>query len=212
MNLFTMQAIIDKVWTLDDYNATFLANKLDTRDFQHAFEHCIKALGKISGYLDYKAHKNQEYVDIRPYVADLLIAIARMANTKPEGHIALEYAVRERLTQKFSTDMSRFGIGRVVAERARQVEEEGFDENHDDEYDDCELAKAAFCYFGYGVGASDEFIKRAWPWDVEWFKPQGRLRNLEKAGALNLAEIERLVRINDGIYGEIDEILENKQK
>lgn len=33
-----------------------------------------------------------------------------------------------------------------------------------------------------------------WPWDESWWKPTNRRRDLVKAGALILAEIERLDR------------------
>jgi hypothetical protein len=35
----------------------------------------------------------------------------------------------------------------------------------------------------------------AWPWDAEWLKKSDRVRDLVKAAALIIAEIERLERI-----------------
>lgn len=75
----------------------------------------------------------------------------------------------------------------VLAERRRQVESEGWSPEHDDKHTDNELSRAAGCY-ALGVTAY-------WPWDQDWWKPSDRRRNLVKAGALILAEIERLDRL-----------------
>lgn len=78
----------------------------------------------------------------------------------------------------------------VVFERERQKSVEGWTEWHDDGYVDCELSQAAACY------ASEHPDEKSWPsqWNLQWFKPKGRRRNLVRAGALILAEIERLDR------------------
>ncbi|WP_225903487.1 hypothetical protein [Enterobacter oligotrophicus] len=81
----------------------------------------------------------------------------------------------------------------VLAERRRQVTSEGWTPEHDDQYDDGELIDAAACYAQdsslwdcVGEPPSD------WPWSDEWWKPSKNMRrNLIKAGALILAEIER---------------------
>lgn len=83
----------------------------------------------------------------------------------------------------------------VLAERKRQVTAEGWTPGHDDEYEHGELADAAGCY-----ALSSELFDCAgeppiqWPWPDEWWKPTNRRRDLVKAGALILAEIERLDR------------------
>lgn len=83
----------------------------------------------------------------------------------------------------------------VLAERKRQVSAEGWTPGHDDEYEHGELADAAGCY-----ALSSELFDcageppRPWPWPDEWWKPTNRRRDLVKAGALILAEIERLDR------------------
>ena len=83
----------------------------------------------------------------------------------------------------------------VLAERWRQVSAEGWDTKHDDLHTDGELAMAASCYanpvFGsYGGGR----CPITWPWHLAWWKPQDRRHDLVRAGALILAEIERLDR------------------
>ncbi|HBT9651279.1 hypothetical protein B6J49_21600 [Klebsiella pneumoniae] len=83
----------------------------------------------------------------------------------------------------------------VLAERKRQVTADGWTPGHDDEYEHGELADAAGCY-----ALSSELFDcageppRPWPWPDEWWKPTNRRRDLVKAGALILAEIERLDR------------------
>ncbi len=77
----------------------------------------------------------------------------------------------------------------VLEERRRQVSAEGWTPEHDDQHKTGELAKAATCYASvYPLAAS------YWPWDLKWWKPSDRRRNLVKAAALILAEIERLDR------------------
>ena len=79
----------------------------------------------------------------------------------------------------------------VLAERARQVSQEGWTPEHDDQHDGMELAFAASCY---AVADEGEPPNAVWPWPIEWWKPRSHRENLVRAGALILAEIERLDR------------------
>ena len=83
----------------------------------------------------------------------------------------------------------------VLSERQRQIEVEGWTPEGDAAYRDGELADAAACYARprYRMG---ETCPPEWPWAGKWWKPTDRRRNLVKAGALILAEIERLDRAN----------------
>ncbi|MDG4402775.1 hypothetical protein L5F59_12170 [Pseudomonas aeruginosa] len=83
----------------------------------------------------------------------------------------------------------------VQVERRRQVEVEGWTPEHDDEHDTGALASAAGCYAMFSLAYPAGDPSRFWPWDKSWWKPSpdGR-RNMVKAGALILAEIERLDR------------------
>lgn len=79
----------------------------------------------------------------------------------------------------------------VIAERQRQVGIEGWTPEYDDQYVHGELAKAAGCY----AMLNDRHPSpEEWPWAEEWWKPTTTRRDLVKAGALILAEIERLDR------------------
>ncbi|WP_236247393.1 hypothetical protein [Pseudomonas tohonis] len=87
----------------------------------------------------------------------------------------------------------------VLAERRRQVEAKDWTYDHDDTYRDGELAAAAASYaidacgitMGAGHGPNPP---STWPWPRKWWKPSTPRRNLVKAGALILAEIERIDR------------------
>ncbi|MCT5065201.1 hypothetical protein ACSEQ8_26495 [Pseudomonas aeruginosa] len=87
----------------------------------------------------------------------------------------------------------------VQAERRRQVEAEGWTPEHDDEHADGQMARAAACYALAGSSAPNDgtaalLVSLAWPWDEQWWKPSTARRDLVKACALALAEIERLDR------------------
>ncbi|HFD4316905.1 TPA: hypothetical protein ACF3VE_005458 [Pseudomonas aeruginosa] len=87
----------------------------------------------------------------------------------------------------------------VQAERRRQVEAEGWTPEHDDEHSHGQIARAAACYALAGSSAPNDgtaalLVSLAWPWDQQWWKPSTPRRDLVKACALALAEIERLDR------------------
>lgn len=87
--------------------------------------------------------------------------------------------------------------GDVMAERRRQIEAEGWSVEHDDLYVDSELTAAAACYALAESGWERKVLtplSMLWPWSPMWWKPSSRRRNLVKAAALILAEIERLDR------------------
>lgn len=105
--------------------------------------------------------------------------------------------------------LSQQAIDDVVAERQRQINQEGWSASHDDEHEPGELAAAAA---NYALNASCQLspydgtscerppIEHAWP---EWladpprpwtWKPKDARRDLVRAAALIIAEIERFDR------------------
>ncbi|HCB1502618.1 TPA: hypothetical protein MYO83_005575 [Klebsiella michiganensis] len=83
----------------------------------------------------------------------------------------------------------------LLAERQRQISAEGWAPEHDDEHCNGELAMAAVCYINEtGTVNRNGGKPWGWPWAALWWKPDTRRRNMVKAGALILAEIERLDR------------------
>lgn len=96
-------------------------------------------------------------------------------------------------------------IDEIAAERQRQIKVEGFDESHDDqEHADGTLALAAASYCQ--SAARPKMYERkpgcaftvpmTWPqsWGREWWKPKDPRRDLIRAAALIVAEIEFLDR------------------
>lgn len=94
----------------------------------------------------------------------------------------------------------------VAAERVRQQSVEGWTAAHDDEAHSWgALASAAACY-ALVASSPEEYEsdqhqpprdhnnRSLWPWDFSWWKSKNRRSDLVRAGALILAEIERLDR------------------
>lgn len=86
-------------------------------------------------------------------------------------------------------------IDDIAAERKRQREVEGYSFEHDDKYNSDQLARAAACYANPVYPLIEHtFLPINWPWGQSWWKPTTRRRDLVKAAALIVAEIERLDR------------------
>jgi hypothetical protein len=109
-----------------------------------------------------------------------------------------------RTPELLSEPPGRYMGSRVMAdilrERQRQIEQEGFCQEHDRQHDAGELSRAATCY---ALSASDQLrgepaptfehdFMAVWPWDRDWWKPKSPRRDLVKAGALIVAELDRL--------------------
>jgi hypothetical protein len=96
------------------------------------------------------------------------------------------------------------GVGRIRAERCRQITAEGYTPEKDDLLVAGELAVAAACFAVAGdeehvarVAVMDmETLEDGFPWEPLYDKrdEHDRLRQLEIAGALIAAEIDRLLR------------------
>lgn len=84
----------------------------------------------------------------------------------------------------------------VLVERRRQIEVEHRDTGCDDQYTDGELSEAAVAYALSAGGWDLDTATHYWPssWAACWFKPTTPRRDLVKAAALILAEIERIDR------------------
>lgn len=109
------------------------------------------------------------------------------------------------------------GIELIAAERQRQIDQEGWTPEHDDEHADGSLSAAAACYalpkpiMARRTVTRDESggrgdcpvwrpvtfcVPKLWPssWAPEYWNPKDRVRDLVRAGALIAAEIDRLQR------------------
>lgn len=91
----------------------------------------------------------------------------------------------------------------VAHERGRQVAAEGWSPEHDDQHTGYELASAAARYAEHASrpDKTRRDRERRGPTalhasqDEAWFKPKDRRRDLVRAAALLLAEIDRLDRL-----------------
>lgn len=99
----------------------------------------------------------------------------------------------------------------IAQERDRQKFDEGFDPTHDDRHNGGELAAAAATY-AYSASLPDHrrqdisgiyslrnnrVAEELWPFENTWWKPTDRRRDLIKAAALMIAEVERLDRAEE---------------
>lgn len=81
----------------------------------------------------------------------------------------------------------------VLKERQRQINALGWSPDHDDKINsDGQLAKAGAAYAMASCQLAMQ--KDPWPWPDNWWKPEGGRRDLIRAAALIVSEIERLDR------------------
>jgi hypothetical protein len=105
------------------------------------------------------------------------------------------------------------GLERIRLERQRQVNDERMTDVRDDAYTRGELRRAAACYELAAINDNmDETVPRGWPLPSEWWKPRGILRNLEKAGALYQADLDRIQRKFHSSSSQIILFLEDRIK
>lgn len=138
---------------------------------------------------------------LRKMLADQRAALAQQNRAE-----SIPYQVEVKFSASDATKMVEAAIAAsgypwtaaardVLAERRRQQEVEGWTPESDDRYIDCDLARAAatyaLCTKAHELKVCDVV---AWPWPIHWWKPTTYRNNLKKAGALILAEIERLDR------------------
>ena len=102
-------------------------------------------------------------------------------------------------------------IYEITLECQRQIHKEGWTVAHDDEHTDGSLARAAACYAAQASAmqrAQDDVDLATyrgidsprgtfgWPWAAKWWKPKDPRRDLIRAAALIVAEVERLDRLD----------------
>ena len=122
-------------------------------------------------------------------------------------------AMLAALSQPAQTTAPLNVVSEIAAERRRQLDYEGWHTEHDDEHVDGSLALAAAAYAipeverdlilrqegETGSRICQRFhVPIVWPqnWTGAWYKPKGARRDLVRAAALIVAEIERLDRLN----------------
>lgn len=193
------------------YVAEFFAKRLRRHDFGRYITGQLAADFACSraAYLRDHDHAAADAGEAQPYAC-----VAPVSNYATRNKIVADrigglipvYTAQPAARVASLTDAARD----MLAERRRQVEAEGWTPKHDDEHDKGEMARAAACY---ALHAGSCFAWRAdayqsakphegnpaaqnslWPWDMKWWKPKDPRRDLVRAGALILAELERLDR------------------
>ncbi|MGI0889494.1 hypothetical protein ACRCQK_31005 [Pseudomonas aeruginosa] len=145
---------------------------------------CVKASGDSA--------QAQHSVPIAPELMralGLVVAALEADGDRPTSKYALS-ELKKVLAAAPGKEVPQAWID-VQAERRRQVEAEGWTPDHDDLYCAAELPRAAAAYIL--SGANDE-APAIWPFSAKWWKPRDARANYMRAGALILAEIERLDR------------------
>lgn len=193
------------------YVAEFFAKRLRRHDFGRYITGQLAAdfACSLAAYLRDHDHAAADAGEAQPYAY-----VAPVSNYATRNKIVADrigglipvYTAQPAARVASLTDAARD----MLAERRRQVEAEGWTPKHDDEHDKGEMARAAACY---ALHAGSCFAWRAdayqsakphegnpaaqnslWPWDMQWWKPKDPRRDLVRAGALILAELERLDR------------------
>lgn len=92
--------------------------------------------------------------------------------------------------------LQRLALDIIDCERHRQIYEEGFTPDKDDKYTRNELVLAAASYALPPDSCYRKYLKSIWPWAEYWDKrdKHSRTKQLAIAGALILAELERILR------------------
>lgn len=94
-------------------------------------------------------------------------------------------------------------LDEIRSERDRQRDDEGWSPQHDDAHRNGEMAGAAACYAMHGISIQNDrlrphvsdMVRDLWPWASSWWKPKNVRRDLIRAAALIVAEIERRDRV-----------------
>lgn len=156
----------------------------------------------FAGHTDYLVahwpHGIGPVMGIRQFQADAVrYALMSAAHAASTSNIPSHEGEREASQAQGEVDKSfppylSTAAQDVLAERRRQIEGEGWTPEHDDEHGNAEMALAAA---GYAINAFRPMPTPAhWPWDLSWWKPSTPRRDLIKAAALLIAEIERIDR------------------
>jgi hypothetical protein len=129
---------------------------------------------------------------------DGVTKVADEALTEDAAFAAAQSHFDASIASVLEDDWQTMAAKDVLAERRRQVEAEGWTPEHDDQHTRGELARAAASYaVGGGLFRVNamQVPQQVWPYRWEYNPSDDERRNLVKAGALILAEIERLDRL-----------------
>lgn len=131
---------------------------------------------------------------------DIRIEIIKKYSSAPDADYSDSWILKV-IDEYVATMLGNDGVGVIGIERQRQIDQEGWTPEHDDEHRNGELANAAACYALTHTTRTQNIIQAIWPFHRSWWKPaltndrEKRIRELAKAGAMIAAEIDRLKRL-----------------
>lgn len=103
--------------------------------------------------------------------------------------------MRQTGVEELRGDSTDLAVHDVLMERRRQIDQEGWSLEHDDKHSSGDLSAAAGCYALFSALHPDAGQPpEQWPWSRKWWKPKEHRRNLVRAAAMLIAEIERIDR------------------
>lgn len=178
-----------------------------------AAEHCCDGMERMLGEwggpfnLPYQVDEERKTLKPGPYTLTVFNLDEDDVTMKDTSTLVLNYCPICGTKIRHEGPYRSEGVMRIQEERRRQIEEEGWTPEHDDQHDAGQLAIAAACYLVEGlpnIKLGEEiqrehgrFTIEAWPFGARWDKRKkhDRIRRLEIAGALIAAEIDRLRRL-----------------
>lgn len=138
-------------------------------------------------------HENGLYFHDRDSLANAL-------NNVPAYYdLSTELIADEIFNNKENTHQVSAALADIIAERQRQITDEGFTPEQDDKYDREELVSAAISYIHLATIWKDKdpdcyrnsSAPMSWPWSPEWWRPTNPRRDMIKGIALLIAALER---------------------
>jgi hypothetical protein len=162
------------------------------------FLRCLVLVGLLalgsSGYYIFTGHAwwgdFSEPIPVN-YFRTLLTLVAHIVGlgVGVYGVIELEEELADsRESARWTKIIGTPGVHLVALERFQQIHVHGFNAVHDDEHKNGELAAAAASYL---LGDPTR-----WPFEYAWWKPKSRAKDLIRAAAFIIAEIDRLDRLH----------------
>lgn len=166
--------------------------RLEKLDFLDVVNPALVKAGVLNGTVEYAGHFGSNIFYTVDVEADQAAIVQVLTDMIGAGTDKPQEAPVDAPLSRAARD--------IVAERARQISQEGCTNEQDDKYTGCELAAAAATY-ALCTKPSQLSVcgVNAWPWSTHAWNPSHYRGNLVKAGALLVAELERVDR-RDGNF------------
>lgn len=162
-------------------------SRLEKLDFLDVVNPALVKVGVLNGTVEYDGHFGSNIFYTVDADADQSAIVQVLTDLIGAGSDEAPAPVPAEPFSRAARD--------ILAERVRQISQEGCTNEADDKYTGCELAAAAATY-ALCTKPSQLSVcgVNAWPWSAQAWNPSHYRGNLVKAGALMLAELERIDR------------------